>query len=58
MDARVSDADWGAIISKAIEQAREGDTTARAWLSKYLLPADPDRFADVTSDGTQDVFAE
>jgi hypothetical protein len=58
MDASVSDADWAAIVDKAIEQAREGDATARAWLSKYLLPAEPDRFADVNSDGIQDVFNE
>ncbi|MCB9893370.1 MAG: hypothetical protein H6839_02860 [Planctomycetes bacterium] len=54
----MSDADWGAIIDKAIEQAREGDATARAWLSKYLLPDKPDPFADVSSDGTTDVFTE
>lgn len=38
---------WAAITEKAIEQALEGDATARAWLSKYTLPDKPDPFADV-----------
>ncbi|MBE7490969.1 MAG: hypothetical protein HS108_04335 [Planctomycetes bacterium] len=58
MDASVSEADWAAIIDKAIEQAREGDATARAWLSKYLLPESPDPFADVTTDGVGQVLTD
>ena len=34
----VSLADWSDIIGKAVEQARDGDDRARAFLAKYLLP--------------------
>ena len=29
--------DWRVIIAKAVEQAKEGDSQARKWLSDYLL---------------------
>lgn len=29
---------WGAIVKRAIVDAAQGDTAARTWLSKYLLP--------------------
>jgi hypothetical protein len=28
---------WQEIVGKAVEQAREGDHKARAWLANYLL---------------------
>jgi hypothetical protein len=30
--------DWRAIIRRAVEQAREGNAEARAWLASYLPP--------------------
>jgi hypothetical protein len=39
--AALSDActldDWGAIVQKAVQDATEGDATARAWLASYLV---------------------
>lgn len=35
----VSLEDWSAIVARAVEQARDGDDRARAFLAKYLLPA-------------------
>lgn len=37
--ASVSLDDWSAIVGRAVEQARDGDDKARAFLAKYLLPA-------------------
>jgi hypothetical protein len=34
----VKDADWKAIVVRAVVDAKKGDAPARAWLSKYLLP--------------------
>jgi hypothetical protein len=31
--------DWKAIVSKAIDQARRGDATARKWLADYIIGA-------------------
>lgn len=58
MDASVSEADWAAIVDAAIQQARQGDAAARAWLSKYLLPDTPDPFADVSAEGLEQVFTD
>jgi hypothetical protein len=33
----VSFADWKEIIQKAVVQAKRGDSTARKWLSDYLI---------------------
>lgn len=33
---------WAKITERAIEDALDGDSTARAWLSKYLLPVKPE----------------
>ena len=41
---------WAAITEKAIQQALEGDATARAWLSKYHLPEKIDQFAELDGD--------
>lgn len=40
--------DWKAIVSKAGDQARRGDATARKWLSDYLL-GPPKQKLDITS---------
>lgn len=53
MARSVSDADWAAIVDKAIQQAREGDAVARAWLSRYLLPQEPDPFTSIEAGDTQ-----
>ena len=37
MMSTVTFADWERIISKAVEQAKRGDPTARKWLSDYLI---------------------
>ena len=37
---------WQGICDKAIAQALAGDSTARAWLSRYLLPKDLDLAKD------------
>ena len=34
----VTDADWSAVCSMAVKQARRGDWRARSWLTAYLLP--------------------
>jgi len=40
--ATLSDAvnldDWQEIAGRAVQDAKTGDATARAWLSKYVLP--------------------
>jgi hypothetical protein len=33
--------EWRAVIQKALEQAKDGDGVARAWLSKHLLGDNP-----------------
>ena len=33
--------DWAAIASKAVTDAKNGDATARGWLSRYLLGDKP-----------------
>jgi hypothetical protein len=37
----VTEEHWHAIVTKAIEQAVEGDFRARDWLSTYLLGSNP-----------------
>jgi len=37
----VSLADWGEVVSKALEDAKAGDGKARAWLAKYLIGDQP-----------------
>lgn len=41
MSDRVTVDDWEAIVGKAVEQAKAGDATARAWLGNHLLPPAP-----------------
>ena len=38
--------DLAAVVDKALADAKAGDAAARAWLSKYLLPADPSALPD------------
>jgi hypothetical protein len=33
--------DWVKVVTKALEQAKEGDAKAREWLSKLLVGSDP-----------------
>jgi hypothetical protein len=33
--------DWVKVVTKALEQAKEGDSKARDWLSKLLVGSDP-----------------
>ena len=42
--------DWKAIVRKAVSQAMKGDSTARKWLSDYLL-GPPQQKMDLTSGG-------
>ena len=48
--AAVSLKDWRAIIKKAVEQAKRGDTQARKFLADYLI-GPPQQKLDVTSGG-------
>ncbi len=50
--AAVSLKDWRAIIKKAVEQAKRGDTQARKFLADYLI-GPPQQKIDVTSKGKQ-----
>jgi hypothetical protein len=42
--------EWGEIVQKAVDQAKRGDSTARKWLSDYLIGS-PQQKLDVTSGG-------
>jgi hypothetical protein len=42
--------DWTKIVQKAVEQAKEGDSTARAWLSRHVLGAEPPTLLRVHAD--------
>jgi len=33
--------DWASIVARAVADAKKGDASARAWLSKHLLPPAP-----------------
>ncbi len=45
---KVSEADWRAIVEKAVKQAKRGDRDARNFLANYLL-GKPHESLDVTS---------
>jgi hypothetical protein len=47
---RCTQKDWQAIVDKAVDQAKRGDSTARKWLSDYLIGA-VEQYLDVTSGG-------
>ena len=46
----VSEVDWIDIVDKAIKQAKQGDSTARKWLSDHLIGL-PQQKVDVTTNG-------
>jgi hypothetical protein len=48
----VTESDWAAIVKKAIDQAKRGDSTARAFLASYLI-GKPTEYVnvDATSNG-------
>jgi hypothetical protein len=46
----VSPADWRAIIEKAVADAKAGNPTARAWLSKYLVGDEPLALVELTEE--------
>jgi len=37
MQSKCTFSEWGDICQKAVDQAKLGDTTARIWLSNYLI---------------------
>jgi hypothetical protein len=41
MTTQVSVKDWRAITARAVEDAKNGDSAARAWLSKHLVGDEP-----------------
>ena len=43
-------ADWKAIVTKAITQAKNGDKTARQWLAEYVI-GKPAQALDITTGG-------
>ena len=47
----VSPDDWNAIIGKAVDQAKRGDSTARKWLADYLIGAPVQRTEQTGADG-------
>lgn len=47
MRSKVSLEDWGKVVKKALDDAKKGDSVARAWLSKYLVGDDPIAMLDV-----------
>jgi len=46
----VKQADWQAIVLKAIEQAKRGDKTARQWLADYIV-GKPVQGVELDADG-------
>lgn len=53
-EACVTPDQWRGVIAKALEQATNGDATARAWLTPWLVGAEP-KEVKVSADGTLDV---
>jgi hypothetical protein len=45
----VSLEDWRAVVSKALANAKRGDSRARDWLTKYLLGNDPPQLLDLAA---------
>ena len=48
--------DWGAIVQKAVDQAKRGDATARKWLSDYLIGAPTQKHEHGGTDGGPLIF--
>jgi len=48
----VSLADWRAVVSKAVQQAKRGDGVARKWLSDYLMGTPIQRNEHTGEDGS------
>lgn len=46
---------WGHIVEKAVADATNGDDKARAFLAKYLLPAESDPYMDVETNTSEEV---
>jgi hypothetical protein len=51
-------AEWGKVVRRALKDAKRGDPSARAWLSKHLVGDDPlgliellDRVAELEAKG-------
>lgn len=58
LSASVSEEDWRLVITKAVDQAKEGDWRARKWLSDYLIGTPVQRVlmdAEVTTHRNFDV---
>lgn len=49
--------DWEEIVLKACQQAKRGDSTARKWLSDYILGI-PTQRMDVKSDNAHHIVIE
>ena len=48
----VSTDDWRAIVAKAVEQAKRGDSIARKWLADYLIGPPVERKEVTGADGS------
>jgi len=48
--ASVPVARWKKVVMRALEQAEEGDATARAWLGKYLIGDDPFQLVELVEE--------
>ena len=51
MEMSVTLADWRAIVTKAVEQAKRGDAVARKWIADYLIGTPPQRHELTGADG-------
>jgi len=49
--------DWKEIVARAVRQAKNGDSTARKWLSDFLMGLPIQRVAPVTPDGENPYMA-
>jgi len=54
----VTFADWERIITKAVDQAKRGDSVARKWLSDYLIGPPVERKEITGADGEPIQFIE
>lgn len=52
----VTPAEWRAIVVKAVEQAKRGDSVARKWLADYLIGPPVERKEVTGADGGPLVF--
>ena len=45
--------DWGKVVSRALDDAKNGDPRARDWLAKYVIGAEPQSLRTLAVDELQ-----